>query len=276
MRRRENRFLKGCVVLCAVLILAVATGIVGMLKDTGFVSKEKLTFFTEQAAPVVKTREVPAGEVEEKFYYQTLNEEEKRVYETILQGIRENQKGIDVPMTEAKRVNQIFQFVLNDFPDIFWCSGAAETTAYQIPEGGYAQICPEYTYEGETKEQMQRKINAETEAFLEQMQEIQSASEYDRIKYVYEYVIRTVDYVADARDSQNLSAHLWKRIRLCRICQGDPVSSGEARRILHLCDRDDKGTAPCVESGSVRGQLLLCRYNMGGSGIPAKRSKRDF
>ena len=90
MRRRENRFLKGCVVLCAVLILAVATGIVGMLKDTGFVSKEKLTFFTEQAAPVVKTREVPAGEVEEKFYYQALNEEEKRVYETILQGIREN------------------------------------------------------------------------------------------------------------------------------------------------------------------------------------------
>lgn len=77
MRRRENRFLKGCVVLCAVLILAVATGIVGMLKDTGFVSKEKLTFFTEQAAPVVKTQEVPAGEVEEKFYYQTLNEEEK-------------------------------------------------------------------------------------------------------------------------------------------------------------------------------------------------------
>ena len=208
MRRRENRFLKGCVVLCAVLILAVATGIVGMLKDTGFVSKEKLTFFTEQAAPVVKTQEVPAGEVEEKFYYQTLNEEEKRVYETILQGIRENQKGIDVPMTEAKRVNQIFQFVLNDFPDIFWCSGAAETTAYQIPEGGYAQICPEYTYEGETKEQMQRKINAETEAFLEQVQEIQSASEYDRIKYVYEYVIRTVDDVAHARDSQNLFSAL--------------------------------------------------------------------
>lgn len=26
---------------------------------------------------MVKTQEVPAGEVEEKFYYQTLNEEEK-------------------------------------------------------------------------------------------------------------------------------------------------------------------------------------------------------
>ncbi len=35
-------------------------------------------------------------------------------------------EGIYLPMTEAKRVNQIFQFVLNDFPDIFWCSGAAE------------------------------------------------------------------------------------------------------------------------------------------------------
>ncbi len=61
MRRRENRFLKGCVVLCAVLILAVAIRIVGMLKDTGFVSKEKLTFFTEQAAPVVKNGRFPPG-----------------------------------------------------------------------------------------------------------------------------------------------------------------------------------------------------------------------
>ena len=255
MRRRENRFLKGCVVLCAVLILAVATGIVGMLKDTGFVSKEKLTFFTEQAAPVVKTREVPAGEVEEKFYYQTLNEEEKRVYETILQGIRENQKGINVPMTEAKRVNQIFQFVLNDFPDIFWCSGAAETTAYQIPEGGYAQICPEYTYEGETKEQMQRKINAETEAFLEQVQEIQSASEYDRIKYVYEYVIRTVDYVADARDSQNLFSALVGKESVC---------AGYARETQYLLEK--LGVFCTYVTGTTRGQphawnLVRCEGN---------------
>ena len=255
MRRRENRFLKGCVVLCAVLILAVATGIVGMLKDTGFVSKEKLTFFTEQAAPVVKTQEVPAGEVEEKFYYQTLNEEEKRVYETILQGIRENQKGIDVPMTEAKRVNQIFQFVLNDFPDIFWCSGAAETTAYQIPEGGYAQICPEYTYEGETKEQMQRKINAETKAFLEQVQEIQSASEYDRIKYVYEYVIRTVDYVADASDSQNLFSALVGKESVC---------AGYARETQYLLEK--LGVFCTYVTGTTRGQphawnLVRCEGN---------------
>ena len=121
------------------------------------------------------------------------------------------------------------------------------------------------------------KVNAETEAFLEQMQEIQSASEYDRIKYVYEYVIRTVDYVADARDSQNLFSALVGKESVC---------AGYARETQYLLEKlgvfctyvtgTTRGTAPCVESGSVRGQLLLCRYNMGGSGIPAKRSKRDF
>ncbi len=112
------------------------------------------------------------------------------------------------------------------------------------------------------KEQMQRKINVETKAFLEQVQEIQWGLDYDRIKYVYEYVIWTVDYVADAATLRIFSVHLWKRIRLCRICQGYQYLL-EKLGYLHLCDRDDKGTAPCVESGTVRGQLLLCRYNMG-------------
>ncbi|MFR7443361.1 MAG: hypothetical protein ACLUUO_07640 [Sellimonas intestinalis] len=129
--------------------------------------------------------------------------------------------------------------------------------------GGYAQICPEYTYEGETKEQMQRKINAETKAFLEQVQEIQSASEYDRIKYVYEYVIRTVDYVADASDSQNLFSALVGKESVCAGYARETSIFWRSSAYSAPSDRDDKGTAPCVESGTVRGQLLLCRYNMG-------------
>ena len=130
MRKRENRFLKGCIVLCVILILAVVAGTAGILRGSMSTVKERTASSTEQ--PVFQDVEIPAEEVAEKYYYNTLSEEEQQVYQTILQGIRNNSETINVEMTDAKRVNQIFEFVLNDFPDIFWCSGAAETTAYQI------------------------------------------------------------------------------------------------------------------------------------------------
>ena len=164
MRNRENRFLKGCIVLCVILILAVMTGLSGVLQRSMSTSTQRNASSTEQ--PVFQEVEIPAGEVEGKYYYSTLTDEEKQVYQMILCGIRENAEKINVEMTDAGRVNEIYQFVLNDFPEIFWCSGAAETTAYRIPEGGYSEFCPEYSYDGEQKEQMQNRLKQRQSRFL--------------------------------------------------------------------------------------------------------------
>ena len=253
MRKRENRFLKGCVVLCVILILAVAAGLAGLFRGSVSTVKERTASSAEQ--PVFQEVEIPAEEVAEKFYYSTLSEEEQQVYQAVLQGVRNNSETINVEMTDAKRVNQIYEFVLNDFPDIFWCSGAAETTAYQIPGGGYSEFCPEYTYEGEQKEQMQAQIEAEAEAILGAADVSQIDPEYDRIRYVYEYVIRSVDYVENASDSQNLYSALVNKESVC---------AGYARETQYLLER--LGVFCTYVTGTTRGQphawnLVRCDGN---------------
>ena len=253
MRKRENSFLKGCVVLCVILILAVAAGLAGLFRGSVSTVKERTASSAEQ--PVFQKVEIPAEEVAEKFYYSTLSEEEQQVYQAVLQGVRNNSETINVEMTDAKRVNQIYEFVLNDFPDIFWCSGAAETTAYQIPGGGYSEFCPEYTYEGEQKEQMQTQIEAEAEAILGAADVSQIDPEYDRIRYVYEYVIRSVDYVENASDSQNLYSALVNKESVC---------AGYARETQYLLER--LGVFCTYVTGTTRGQphawnLVRCDGN---------------
>ena len=72
-------------------------------------------------------REVPFQEVQieeeslgQKYYYGQLEEEEKRVYQEIRQGLMDYTSEIYVHTEDAARANQLFQYVLNDHPEIFW------------------------------------------------------------------------------------------------------------------------------------------------------------
>lgn len=255
MKKRENRFLKGCVIICAVLILVIMSGMTGMLRGAVSVLKEEKISLTGQTSPVFQTSDVSEEEVREKYYYSTLTEDEKKVYQGILQGIRDHVSNISVQLTDAKRVNQIYEYVLNDFPDIFWCSGAAETTAYQVPEGGYSEFCPEYTYEETEKEKMQSEIEEQTARFLENAPVSGTDSEYDRIKYVYEYVIQTVDYDANASNSQTLYSGLVSRRSVC---------AGYARETQYLLEK--LGIFCTYVTGTTKGQphawnLVRCEGN---------------
>lgn len=255
MRRRENRFLKICIIASVVLILAVTAGFAGMIRGVVSVSEDVLTGSENETAPVLQEAAVEEAEIIDKYYYNTLNEKEKQVYREILSGIRENKDVIRVETENAGKVNQIYEFVLNDFPEIFWCSGAAKTTAYQVKEGGYSEFCPEYTYDGEIKKQMQKDIEKETNAFLETSGITQLRSDYEKIKYVYEYVVQSVDYVSDAKDSQNLYSGLVNKKSVC---------AGYAKEVQYLLEK--AGVFCTYVTGETKGQphawnLVRCEGN---------------
>lgn len=255
MRRRENRFIKICIIVSVVLILSVTAGFTGMIRGAVSVSEDVLAGTGNETAPVVQEAAVEEAEIIDKYYYNTLNEKEKQVYSTILAGIRQNRDAIRVETVNAGKVNQIYEFVLNDFPEIFWCNGAAKTTAYQEKEGGYSEFCPEYTYEGEMKKQMQEDIERETNVFLESSEVTHSNSEYEKIKYVYEYVIQNVDYVSDAKDSQNLYSGLVNKKSVC---------AGYAREVQYLLEK--LGVFCTYVTGETKGQphawnLVRCEGN---------------
>lgn len=197
MRRRKKL---GCL-----YALTTVVGVFCMLLFVIYVTGEKLNIQKEAKKTVsIPYQEIDA-ELEEglggKYYYQQIGAEEQAIYQEILQGIKENVDEIYTHGSDADRTIQLFQYVLKDYPDIFWCDGTATATAYEEEES-YTILRPDYIYNNEEKTVMKEEIE---DAVLDCLSGISAEeSEYQKILYVYEYIVNTVDYDQEASDNQNI------------------------------------------------------------------------
>lgn len=165
---------------------------------------------------------------EKKFYYESLPEEKQLIYREILQGILDEEEEIYLHSADAGQNNELFQFVLNDYPEIFWCDGRGNTTVYQKREEGYSVLAPEYQYKGEEKAQKERKLQEKADEILASAP--MQGSEYEKIRYVYEYVIRNCEYQEGTDDNQNI---------ISTLLNGKSVCAGYARSLQYLLERMD-------------------------------------
>lgn len=207
---------------CLYAILAALTTMLiiclGIIACVVFVFPEKS--ITEQVADRFTEKEkIPFQQVSEsqedmvrKYYYEQLTGDEQMVYREILQGIRENGAEIYVHSADAKRTNILFQYVLRDYPEIFWCDGTTTATAYGGDEE-YTVLEPVYLYDMAERERRQAEIDA---AVMECLAGIRkSASDYEKILYVYEYIVNTVDYDLESEDNQNIYSVFANRRSVC-------------------------------------------------------------
>ncbi len=165
--------------------------------------------------------EVPYQKVElkpdllsQKFYYGKLEEEEKTAYQEILQGVTDQEEEIYLHLADAERANELLEYVLKDEPGLFWCDGTAKATCYEGADS-YTVLEPEYRFTPREREKMQAEIETGAGRCLEGIDA--SASDYDKILYVFEYIVNTVDYDASAGNNQNIySVFVTKR----SVCAG--------------------------------------------------------
>lgn len=179
------------VILCGVL--AVVWG----LKNGKFNGS-----FLETAKEIPYQSDTDRSESEtEKYYYGLLNEDEQKVYREIWNGVDANEEEIYVHASDADQGNRLFQDVIKDHPEAFWCDGTATATSYSGGES-YTVLKPEYQHDKTEREQMEQEIDAAVNECLSGIS--QDASDYEKILYVYEYLINQVDYDMDAADNQNI------------------------------------------------------------------------
>ena len=195
------------------LIIAVLSISYGIGTNVDVVKKIEKKLIMPDKVPY---QEVVISEEEtvQKFYYQQLEEEERLVYREILDGIRENGKEIYVHTSDAERANAIFQYILKDYPEIFWCDGTITATSYEGEEA-YTVLQPTYSYSEMAKGIMEEEMASAIEECLVQVPE--ESSEYQKILYVYEYIVNTVDYDMAAPDNQNIYS-VFKHQR--SVCAG--------------------------------------------------------
>ncbi len=135
------------------------------------------------------------------YYYSQLSEDDKQIYKEILSGLNSNTAEIYLHGDDADRANQILQYVMRDHPEIFWSDGSATTTSYSGLHS-YTVMKANYQYNANARSSMQAQIDQAVEECLSGIS--QDASDYDKILYVYEYIIHSVEYNLDASDNQNI------------------------------------------------------------------------
>ena len=168
----------------------------------------------------------PAGA--EIYYFQQLNEKEKEVYGKIRDGLLDFQE-IELDDASTEEIDRLYGLVMKDYPELFWCDGAGSVVTSSASfglSGSSASLRPEYNCTEEEKEERRSQIEEEAARCLAGIDS--QAGDYEKILYVYEYVIRGVEYDLTAEDNQNIySVFVGKR----------SVCAGYAKAVQYLLER---------------------------------------
>ena len=62
------------------------------------------------------------------FYFRQLSEEEQRIYTSLLKGVSLHRESVEILGADTEKIGKVYQFLLNDHPELFWCSGTLQMT----------------------------------------------------------------------------------------------------------------------------------------------------
>lgn len=219
-RRKEKRRRRaGCAAALIIMVMLGAGAAYGIPWAVSRFDGQVHETFSETVKKAVNTLQaedadfpelnVTEDEVSDHYYYQQLTEAEQTVYRELLQGVTGMEECILIHAEKGDQPEKAYEYLLYDCPELFWCAGSSRMTVYDT----YTKFWPEYTCTSGERETRQDEIDsavAECTAGLDL-----SAGEYDRIRYVYEYLVNTVDYNENAPDNQNIYSALVGKSSVC-------------------------------------------------------------
>ncbi len=148
------------------------------------------------------------------YAFGKLSEDEQEVYLEILEALIHFKENVKLSSCDKELISRVFQCVLNDHPEIFYVDG------YSYTEYTLGSILKKITFTGsyrfspEEVKEKQMQIDNYVNQCLAGMPE--DADEYEKVKYVYEYLIHHTDYDAAAKDSQNICSVFLERKSVCQ------------------------------------------------------------
>ncbi len=155
-----------------------------------------------------------AGSTSDGYYYRALGDEEKNVYNQIFQSLKDREEAVLDTMDE-EMVDKVFQCVVNDYPEIFYCSSYKIVKQLRNQEVVRVTFIPNFYMTEEEQLANQRKIDDYVKQCMEGLPA--GADEYEKVKYVYEYIIKNTTYVLNSANNQNICSVF---IGGQSVCQG--------------------------------------------------------
>ena len=202
----RKRIVSACLLLSLLTCCISGCGVVDTAK--GMVNKKM-----EQM--VVGESEKVASISTEQYAYQQLTEEEKIVYDQILDCILQHSEKVAVMTKDKDLLQKVYDCVMADYGGLFWIDGYQFNTYTSMDQVIGIEFMPRYTMTKEQADEYQAQIDAVVEEWMAGIGP--NDSDFAKSKYVFETLVNQVEYNKNSENNQNiLSVFLGKST----VCQG--------------------------------------------------------
>lgn len=164
------------------------------------------SFLMEEAYPYAYGSLSPA----EQIWYHDM----ERILGCYGEGMELSAEGLDAGLDDTV-VDRIFQCVMEDHPELFFVEGYSYTKYLRGERIISMEFSGTYNVGLETALERRDEILAASEEILAGVDK--DASEYEKVKYVYDTLIRDTEYDLDATDAHNIYSVF---VNHASVCQG--------------------------------------------------------
>ena len=220
----------------------------GTLDQIRSIAKSVLSGEPEEVEELRQMEVAQSEEGHQEYYFKQLNEEEQRVYRELLKGIRAREKDFYLTLSQDDSIDRCYHAVLKDHPEIFWVHNHEKIYKTTYSDSDYCTFTPGYIY---TESEISEIQNAMEAGFQEVSSLIPAdASDYEKVRIVYTYVIDNTQYQA-SDDDQSIAGVFWKKESVC---------AGYAGAVQYLLERIG---VPCIYvDGSTQGSTEGHAWNI--------------
>ncbi len=226
-------------VLAASVLLHPCSASAGALDQIRSMAR---SVFSGEPKEVEELRQMEVAQSEEghqEYYFKQLTQEEQRAYRELLKGIRDREKEFYLTISDDDSIDRSYHAVLKDHPEIFWAHNREKIYKTTYSNSDYCTFTPGYTYtDSEISE-----IQAAMEQSYQEVRDLipEDASDYEKVRIVYTYVIDHTQYQSGT-DDQSIAGVFWKKSAVC---------AGYAGAVQYLLEKLD---IPCIYvDGSTKG-----------------------
>ena len=238
MKKRNFCPMAAAVLTVAVILQPFSTS-AGALGQIRSIAKSIISGEPKEVEELRQMEVAQSEEGHQEYYFKQLTEEEQRVYRELLKGIRAREKEFYLTISDDDSIDRSYHAVLKDYPEIFWVHNREKIYKTTYSDSDYCVFTPGYTYTDSEIDEIQTAME---QSFQEVRALIpEDASDYEKVRIVYTYVIDHTQYQT-GEDDQSIAGVFWKKSAVC---------AGYAGAVQYLLERLD---IPCIYvDGSTKG-----------------------
>ncbi len=148
------------------------------------------------------------------YAYTRLNEGERQVYDEIYRGIVSYMSKVPVSTTDPATLDKVFNCVMIDHPEIFYVNGYKYTKFTVGDVVRRVLFSASYTYSAQERDAIAADLNTVAHGIL--LNVYDGASDYDKIKFIFDTIVRQTEYDINSPDNQNIISVLLNKRSVCQ------------------------------------------------------------